>query len=314
MINNCEEEEDDDDDNMERIKASELSKETLEMLTLLGLNQDNNNNGDIIFLNNGDPSRRDLHNLIATDPIDAVNVLKNEGVVRLNNILSTDLCDKCIISILNTLSLAINEGTDHFGSSSKTFGNIDANYNRWDMFVNKSDISIAESYLSMFDNKNSVLNLIFDQLFDGLNAEVFEFGALISKNGATSQRIHSDTTYQSNCPLYTVFIAIQNVIEELGPTIFIKNTNNNPLAHQNLRHKRTDYLSKAIYHQALLNQGDIVIMDSRTFHAGDKNTFGNRVLLYFTLLNPSFTDMGGGSKHDNINLTLHSLSKRSSFT
>jgi ectoine hydroxylase-related dioxygenase (phytanoyl-CoA dioxygenase family) len=115
---------------------------------------------------------------------------------------------------------------------------------------------------------------------------------LISKIGAESQRVHSDTTYQPTCPLYTVFIAIQDVIEELGPTIFIKGTNTS-IAHNELRHKRNNFLNNSIYHQALLTVGDCVVMDSRNLHCGGENLQGNRCLMYFTVLNPSFTDMGG---------------------
>ena len=139
------------------------------------------------------------------------------------------------------------------------------------------------------------------------DAEVHEFGCLISKDGAKSQRVHSDTTYQSTCPLYTVFIAIQDITQALGPTIFIKGSNTS-LAHHDLRHKRNNFLNESEYHQAVLSIGDAVIMDSRNLHCGSENSLGDRCLLYFTLLNPNTSNMGGGSKHDHVHLTLHSLS------
>ena len=76
-----------------------------------------------------------------------------------------------------------------------------------------------------------------------------EFGAIISKIGAPCQRIHSDTTYQPTCPLYTVFIAIQDVCKDLGPTIFIKGSNTSS-AHHDLRNKRNNFLNESTYYSS----------------------------------------------------------------
>lgn len=288
----------------ERLTAAEgLSKETLAMLGALGLIKDENERTNMIYMTNGDPERLNLKDLDATAAVDAIEALKQNGVVRINNILSSDLCDACVTSIEASLALAIAAGTDHFCSTEKTgFGNVDIPGCRWDMYLDNKD-AIADSYRNML-SKGSVLRLIFDELFEGQDAEIHEFGALISKLGALSQRVHSDTTYQLNCPLYTVFIAMQDVVREMGPTLFIKGTNSSS-AHHDLRHKRDSFLSKSTFHQALLRRGDVVIMDSRTFHCGDSNIADSRILLYFTLLNPSFSDMGGGSKFEHLQLSLH---------
>ena len=296
------------DDVEPRLTALEgLSPETLAMLGLLGFLKKENESANVKFISNGDPERLHLEELFETDAADTLAALKENGVVRINNILSSDLCDACVVSIESTLAVAIQEGTDHYGNCG--FGNVDIPGCRWDMYL-ENETAIAESYIYMLGEKGSVLNVLFDALFEGQDAQFYEFGALISKLGAGSQRVHSDTTYQKNCPLYTVFIAMQDVHRELGPTLFIKGSNSSA-AHNELRHQRASFLSESTYHEAILNKGDMVIMDSRVLHCGDSNSRGNRVLLYFTLLNPSFEDMEGGSKFDHVQLSLHGLSSKS---
>jgi len=161
---------DDDNDDDPLISASEgLSSEVLAMLGQLGFEGFSNNTNDTMsFMTNGDPIRRQIQDLAVTFPVDALSVLKNEGVVRLSSILSPDLCKKCVISILKTLSLKIDAGTDHYDSNiNNGFGNVDASFNRWDMYLDNKDDAIAESYDSMFDNNDSILNILFANLFDG---------------------------------------------------------------------------------------------------------------------------------------------------
>lgn len=246
--------------------------------------------------------------------------------MRIDNILSAGFCDACTASINTSLARAILAGSDHFsgrvfqiqsvsilfchalyiiGTEETGFGNVDSKHHRWDMYLDYSGV-LKDSVVSILGDSSSALSAVFHDLFDGEDAQFHEFAALISDEGASSQRVHSDTTFQPNCPLYTVFVAMQDVVRELGPTLFIQGSHTVG-AHSELRHFRERYLSSSIYHQALLKQGDVVIMDSRTCHCGDANDFGRRILLYFTLLNPKFEDMGGGSKFENLHLNLHDI-------
>ena len=162
----------DDDDDGPLISASEgLSSETLAMLGQLGFEGFSNNadvNDTMSFMSNGDPIRKNIQDLAVTENEDALSVLKNEGVVRLSSILSPELCKKCVISILNALSLKIDAGTDHYDSNiCNGFGNVDASFKRWDMYLDNKDDAIAESYDNMFDKNDSILNVLFDTLFEG---------------------------------------------------------------------------------------------------------------------------------------------------
>jgi len=293
----------DDEDDGERITADAgLSQETLAMLQLLGLKpkQDDDEKRHPLQ-KNGDPERTPV-DLEATDAAVALSVLERDGVVRIDNILEARFCNECIDTINQSLAHAVSIGAARYPCAG--FGNVDSKDSRWDMYLDYEGI-YEESFQQMLA-PTTILSTLFGELFNGLDAQFYEFAALISDKGAESQRVHADTTYQLNCPLYTVFIALQDTCEDLGPTLFIKGTNTDA-AHRDLRHRRDDILSGSTYHQAVLKQGDVVIMDSRTFHCGGENTAGRRILMYFTLLNPSFEDMGGGSKHDHLHLSLHSI-------
>lgn len=121
-----------------------------------------------------------------------------------------------------------------------------------------------------------------------------------------------DDDYQQACPLYTVFIALQDITPAMGPTLFLPNTNNE---HDHSQHKsknqtlKNTFLAKCVYKQGLLRKGDAVIMDSRTMHCGTGNSSGKRVLLYFTLNNPHFTETPPptGSKFADLELNVEGL-------
>jgi ectoine hydroxylase-related dioxygenase (phytanoyl-CoA dioxygenase family) len=156
-------------------------------------------------------------------------------------------------------------------------------------------------------HNHTVTGIFFSQLFSGQDSPFYELSSLISDPSALSQRVHTDTTFQSKCPLYTVFIALQDVTEDMGPTVFIPGTHTAE-AHSSLRHNRDNFLASSSYARALLSAGDAVVMDSRLMHCGDGNIASTRrVLMYFTLRNPDFSDMGGGSLHSHLSLSLHQV-------
>jgi len=297
----------DDDDSSSGILNPEeaLSPSTLALLRDLHLIPTQQNR----TISDGDPERLSINilNLESTPALEAVEVLKRDGVVRLNNVLTGQLCDDCRTSINSDLLHASNNGTDHYSETeSNGFGNVDSSHHRWDMYLH--DIgSYAASMTCMFGESSTALNSLFSELFHGQDATLYEFAALVSDTGASSQRIHPDTSYQANCPLYTVFIATQDITRNMGPTLFIQGSNTEA-AHRSLRHNRHDYLKGSSYHQALLKKGDTVVMDSRVLHCGDANTDSRRTLLYFTLLNPDFSDgPTSGSKFENLHLSLHQI-------
>ena len=121
-----------------------------------------------------------------------------------------------------------------------------------------------------------------------------ELSCLVADPGAPRQCIHADTIVlpcpqypkASMEPLYTFFIALQDVEDNMGHTTFIPRTHT-PDAHLlwNLGQKQKDSLIASLPAvTSALKTGDVAIFDSRVLHCGDANSSAQRrVLFYFTL-------------------------------
>lgn len=87
-------------------------------------------------------------------------------------------------------------------------------------------------------------------------------------------------------PLYTFFIALQDVTFDMGHTVFLPRTHT-PEAHllwNSNQNQKEKFIScnKAV--ESNLKCGDVVIFDSRLLHCGTANKSKlQRVLFYFTL-------------------------------
>lgn len=161
----------------------------------------------------------------------------------------------------------------------------------------------------------TVLSRIFDGLFDGKSADFHELSAMISDPGACSQAIHPDIVYNytTSSPMYTVFLALQDINEDMGATIFLPRTNNARCHWQNKNttaKAHAAFLATCEYRQGLLRKGDVAIMDSRLLHSGGANTSAGkrRALFYFTLRNPlvfptCLTPIPRGSKWADLELS-----------
>ena len=88
-------------------------------------------------------------------------------------------------------------------------------------------------------------------------------------------------------PLYTFFIALQDVDDDMGHTVFLPKTHS-PAAHAlwnegDLR-QRQSFIRSSDAVQSALGKGDASIFDSRLLHCGRENTsLKQRVLFYFTI-------------------------------
>ena len=233
----------------------------------------------------------------ALDPTEirlALETLKSDGIVRINNVVSRELCDECLQAINHKLALAIESGTDHFSEvESNGFGNIKPNEFRWDMFLDFSS-PYSKVLTSIMGSVESNMSQFYKDLFQPNEAEWYELGAVISDPGSKSQTIHPDTNYQELCPLYTMFIALQDISAGMGPTIYLPGTHTEE-AHQHFHRRKEWLLAKSEYRHGVLNKGDVVIMDSRLLHCGGANSLSRRVVMYFTQLNPRYKEANGGS-------------------
>ena len=192
-----------------------------------------------------------------------------------------------MLSYINDI-LALEIGNNNEMTCETGFGNVLCREHRWDLYLRDEGIC-HEVLVSLIGHPDSILNQVFRDLFCGYNAEFHELSALVSDPGASSQPIHPDSIFTTVAPMYTVFVALQDIDENMGPTIFLPRSNTK-LEHDQLFSKKAEikssYLCSAEYRQSLLRKGDITIMDSRTLHCGNANYGSRRVLFYLTLRNP----------------------------
>ena len=208
------------------------------------------------------------------------------GVIRINDVLSDNLCDLCLTVINTNLNAAIAES---FPMTIETgFGNVLSRRSRWDIYQRyEGAIALALQY--MLGNDNNPLTKLFSELFNQTDSTFHELSALVSDPGSQSQSIHPDTEFESVCPLYTVFVALQDVTENMGGTVFMPGTNtaSHHLAYK-ARVTKNDFLVSEQYRRSVFKKGSCAIMDSRTLHFGPANTESRRTMLYFTIRNPHY--------------------------
>ena len=136
---------------------------------------------------------------------------------------------------------------------------------------------------------------LFASVCDGDGSVLHDLYALRTDPGSVRQVVHYDTPHQDVPPLFAAFIALQDVTEGMGGTVFLPGT------HKATNKKRAqwdqsafddalrdDMLAKSKSSYALLGSGDLVVFDMRTLHAGAANLVGEgdtRLFLCLTFRN-----------------------------
>jgi len=125
----------------------------------------------------------------------------------------------------------------------------------------------------------------------GKDAELLELAALISDPESSRQPIHPDTNYRPNLTAVTTFVALQDVTEQMGPTLFIPKTNTSE-AHtsfkENLEIAGPSLAKPNVL--AIMNKGDCSLFDSRLLHCGLENKSAKRRILFYFTFGPKNAD------------------------
>ena len=123
----------------------------------------------------------------------------------------------------------------------------------------------------------------------GLDATLHEISSLVADPGAPRQCIHADTIvlpcpqYPSASmePLYTCFIALQDVDDDMGHTLFLPQTHTDHTLWNVRRQDQETYIASRKAVQSGLKTGDVAIFDSRVLHCGLGNTSDKRRILFY---------------------------------
>jgi hypothetical protein len=212
------------------------------------------------------------------------------------------------------------------------FGNVFSRQHRYDMYLRPEHLPCAQALEELLDRQYSRLGQLIQELVErnsrdgkytgpggegdggkdprddrncGADWYFHEFSALVADPGCHNQPLHPDAPYTNDVmPLFTVFVALQNVEEDMGPTIVVPGTHKIRTIQEAVERSGGSSSSPpslsaeggmslrdpASYRRALLCKGDCLVMDARTYHLGSANTSSSigrrRALLYFTLRNP----------------------------
>ena len=108
-------------------------------------------------------TKRNIQSAYCSQIVDANSDLLNDGFVRLDHILSDDLCDRCLLSINESLKLSVDTGNDVYSAYDETgFGNVYSRDCRWDKYLTNDGV-YHESLCHMLGSPLSDLSILLIQ-------------------------------------------------------------------------------------------------------------------------------------------------------
>lgn len=225
-------------------------------------------------------------------------VVKKDGVLRIDNALSEELCDRLRIHVLRQEELAAEETAKDVSVSTEYYGVENRRKNRCDLLLSLipadddtggDDRNIIPDVLQQILGAGGTLRSLYETLVTN-EGEFYEFATVITHPGSDRQQVHPDLPHRQEAPLYVIFLALQDVTTEMGPTTFLLGTHTSEERAKFDDHGRKDeQLKTANSRLALLNKGDAVLFDARTLHCGNANEEeggATRAMFNFSFRNP----------------------------
>lgn len=240
-------------------------------------------------------------------------VVHKEGVLRVNNVLTEETTDNLRKYVLEQQELAA-DATERDVTTSRTFYGVEnRRKNRCDLQLSllrggfaadcsKSDSDNANATYETFALADALQELLgkdgtLRHLYENLvtpDGEFYELAAVITDPGSNRQTVHPDLPYQAKAPLYVIFLALQDVTVEMGPTSFLLRTHTskaNDIFNSGDKSQKDNQLLKSDCRLSTLKKGDAVMFDARTLHCGNANEEEDkggrtRALFNFSFRNP----------------------------
>ncbi|KAL7537547.1 hypothetical protein ACHAXR_007902 [Thalassiosira sp. AJA248-18] len=245
-------------------------------------------------------------------------VLKRDGVLRVNNVLSAEVAERLRQHLLDQQKVAEEETRKDPRASQMYYGVEQARKNRCDLHLSLRRGGIQTSSSDDDDDNDNettadqghvvadalqeilgvdgTLRSVYENLVS-TEGEFYELAGIITNPGSSRQMIHPDLPFQKTAPLYVVFLALQDVTEEMGPTSFLLKT------HTDKAIKifegggdKDEQLRGADCRLATLKQGDAALFDARILHAGGANDAeegATRIMFNFSFRNPKVSSYLG---------------------
>lgn len=145
-------------------------------------------------------------------------VLRQDGVVRIDNVLTTDLAIELSQFVHTLRETATKEVADEKVERRNRFADVLLRKNRCDLTMPLTDLTYRGLHALLCESPvgATLQNLLGD------DAILYEFSCLISDPGSDRQVIHPDTPIfgdDDETPvLYTCFVSLQDMTMDMGPT------------------------------------------------------------------------------------------------
>lgn len=229
--------------------------------------------------------------------------LKRDGVLLVENVLSDDIADQLRVYVLKQQKLAQNECLEDPRKARSFYGVEQARSQRCDLQLSllrggykadggkknadEDDTHVLADALQEILGRNGSLRDLYETLVTPLG-EFYELAAVVTHPGSHRQIIHSDLPFQKVAPLYVVFLALQDVTPEMGPTSFLLKTHSNDNYSGSDISNKNAILAAADCRLSCLKKGDAVVFDARILHCGNANSSKDkpRALFNFSFRNP----------------------------
>lgn len=233
-------------------------------------------------------------------------VVHKEGVLRINNVLTEETTDNLRKYVLEQQELAA-DATERDVTTSRTFYGVEnRRKNRCDLqlsllrggFAADNANASFESFaladaLQELLGEDGTLRHLYENLVTP-DGEFYELAAVITDPGSNRQTVHPDLPFQAKAPLYVIFLALQDVTVEMGPTSFLLRTHTskaNDIFNSGDKSQKDNQLLKSDCRLSTLKKGDAVMFDARTLHCGNANAEEDkggrtRALFNFSFRNP----------------------------
>lgn len=235
-------------------------------------------------------------------------VVHKEGVLRIDNVLTAATTDALREYVLEQQELAAIETARDVTTSRTFYGVENRRKNRCDLQLSllrggfaadREGAEDAEYYsfaladaLQELFGEDGTLRHLYENLVT-LEGEFYELAAVVTDPGSNRQTVHPDLPYQAQAPLYVIFLALQDVTQDMGPTSFLLRTHTakaNDIFSSGDTSLKDDQLLKSNCRLSTLKKGDAVLFDARTLHCGnanDEERGRTRALFNFSFRNPA---------------------------
>jgi ectoine hydroxylase-related dioxygenase (phytanoyl-CoA dioxygenase family) len=242
--------------------------------------------------------------LLQTQAKSHAKVLKEEGVVRIDNVLDQALADNIHKRVYEMHAESEQLVKDGSLQELERYAQVLLKENRSDMTIPIGQEAWVANALESIILKSPVGMTLANLI--GKDAILYELSCMMSFPNSNRQVVHPDTpcNAQNEPVLYTCFVALQDITLDMGPTTFLPRTHN-PAMHDKFADEtkpidgtgscfpKDDLLQTQPSVVGLLPKGSCAIYDSRLLHCGGANiSQKSRALFYFSFQNPKILNVG----------------------